>query len=128
MGKHRTEATEGHRGGIGLMGETFAVDTIGLGARNTLNGKASHRGHGGHRGGIGLMGETFAVDTIGLGARNTLNGKASHRGHGGQRRGDWVIGFRDESATGDTLDLGARIRRSAESSPLSSIKSVGFCG
>jgi hypothetical protein len=80
MGKHRTEATEGHRGGIGLMDETFAADTIGQGARNTLTGKHRTEATEVREGGLGdwVWGRICYRGHPRLGRKNSaLSGKLS---------------------------------------------------
>jgi hypothetical protein len=77
-GRHRTEVTEGE---LRLVGELVLATPLGWGARNTLNGKASHRGHRGHRGGSGLVGRNFCRLLSAWVRESRKKRKASHEGH-----------------------------------------------
>jgi hypothetical protein len=72
------------RGDWGLVRESAIGDTVGLGARNALNGESiAQRSRRPQRGDWGSVCESAIGDTVGLGARRRSMGKASHRGHRG---------------------------------------------
>jgi hypothetical protein len=105
---------------IGGRPGTFGRGHVGLGARISRKGKASHRGHGGYRGGIAVRPGRFGRGHRWPGCENLAKkGKASHRGHGGHRGG---IGLGRGTLAGDTVGLGARISRQGKGSMISPLR------